>query len=279
MGTYLLKLPAKSSNPQLDLPDPYRHFDRPLKPFPHQQQLKANSFKIDDILSTKAYTNSPPPSSASSHCSSSLSSLPSPYQSQKLATESSNQTEFLLSHASSFLNSNPFMTGGASCFGNYPTMDSNKEIFLNFKNYTAFMDQLNLQKQQQQSSFALDYLKHHQSSIQNQPGYFLSNQLAKNDESTREKLSIIDKIAKQIDSNSNMANNNADQKPQVYIKSKNSRLDKKESDQSKNRSPLKLKKRPVGSGGCCGDLNCCKKHFLAEQFTKFSGFSICFLKK
>jgi len=170
------------------------------------------------------------------------------------------------------------MTGGASCFGNYPTMDSNKEIFLNFKNYTAFMDQLNLQKQQQQSSFALDYLKHHQSSIQNQPGYFLSNQLAKNDESTREKLSIIDQIAKQIDSNSNMANDNADQKPHVYIKSKNSRLDKKDTEQSKNRS-LKLKKRPVGSGGCCGDLNCCKKHFLAEQFTKFSGFSICFLKK
>lgn len=104
------------------------------------------SFKIDDILNSSAISKRPSDhpshqrmyervpdsfetlklpkettntgssssssvSSASSHCSS-VSSLPSPYQSTGTGAGNLLTTEFLLSHANSFLTSNPFMSIG-----------------------------------------------------------------------------------------------------------------------------------------------------------------------
>lgn len=143
----------------------------------------------------------------------------------------------------------------------YPTIE-NKEMHTNFNNYTLFIDQLNLQKQQQQQSmFPFEYPKHQ--SVRSQTGISplqFSNSggsMTKSDD-TVEKLSMIDQIAKQLDSY-NESNSNVEKKQnetRIKLKnSKNSKLKEKNGHEIKNSD---LNKKRASGHGCCGDLGCCK---------------------
>lgn len=295
MGTFLLKTSVKSqlcnqdnlsdhpyhSGINVDLNKTASVKSKSPSFSPTQQQ--SCSFKIEDILNKKDAYSLPSKqskdssiassnmSSASSYCSS-ISSLSSPYQNSH-KYEKNGSMEFLLSHANTFLNSNPFMNIG-NAQGLYQSSIENSQ-----NKYASFMDQLNFQKQQQ-DLYSLEYLKNHSMLPNGNFNSFQNNNMISYKNDTADKLAMIDQISKQIDSY-NESSSSIDKKIDVKNKLKNRSGKLNESDEIKEcESKLKKKKKAIdyeAGHGCCNDIGCCKLYFkilLTGNLTSLNWF-IC----
>ena len=239
----------------------------------HNSLPQPCSFKIEDILNSstvfnkKLVSNSKmqpldklsPPSNLSS-CSSSSSSSSSSISSFNLQYQSlptpSNTNEFLLNHAAnSILNSNPFMSiGNGQNF--YQTSIENSDMY-SLNSYSALIEQIESQKQH--NPYAVNFLKQQSKSMftgnQHLNGTFQGNDNEEPDthmNSTTNKLLIIDKIAKQIDSFNESNASLSNKKKLSKSKSNKNKADKMDNNEKSVKDNLNF-----SCNGNCNDLACC----------------------
>lgn len=187
-----------------------------------QNSAKNHSFKIDDILSTssitKLYNKLPDLTTSSLYCSP-ISSLSSPYSQINQMDE--NQFNF---------QQKPLVANAFNASNFYFNTTSND--LNSFKNFqSAFLEQLTRQNS------------------------FLKTTMISNDSiNETNKISMIDELAKQIDTISESSKQSQNQDKKKQKKSKNI-------DDSPKDSQLKKKKeKSYTCSGNCSDLGCCKFH-------------------
>ena len=238
------------------------------------------SFKIEDILNSSSVFNKrlvsnstsqpleklSPPSNLSS-CSSSSSSSSSSISSFNLQHQSlptpANANEFLLNHAAnSLLNSNPFMSiGNGQNF--YQNSIENSDMY-SLNSYSALIEQIESQKQHN-NPYAVSFLKQ-QSKSMFAGNQYLNATFQRNDDeapdnnmnSNTNKLLIIDKIAKQIDS-FNESNASLSNKKKLS-KSKSNKI--KAEKLGNNEKSINKDNLNFSCNGNCNDLACCKLNAL-----------------